>query len=105
MDFYYRDEWEALKHANRFQLWTAFSQDQWHKVYVQQRMTEQKAMIIDHVIAQRGAVYVAGGAKMALSVKEELVQILSEALGGAKQAQMFLKQLQKEGKYAVEAWT
>ena len=105
MDFYYRDEWEALQHTNRLQLWTSFSQDQWHKIYVQQRMTEQKGMIIDHIITQRGAVYVAGGAKMALSVKEELVEILSEVLGGAKQAQMFLKQMQKEGKYALEAWT
>ena len=104
-DFYYRDEWEALQRTNRFKLWTSFSQDQWHKIYVQQRMGQEKAMIVDHVIANGGAVYVAGGAKMALSVKEELVEILSEVLGGATQAQEFLKQLQKKGKYAVEAWT
>jgi sulfite reductase alpha subunit-like flavoprotein len=42
------------------------------KVYVQQRMGEHKSVIVDHILKQGGAIYVAGGAKMARSVKEEL---------------------------------
>jgi len=105
MDFYYQEEWESLEHTKRFRMLTAFSQDQWHKIYVQQLMGENKDMIVDHILKQSGAVYVAGGAKMARSVKDELVEILSEALGDARQAQLFLKRLQKQSKYAVEAWS
>ena len=105
MDFYYQKEWESLKERKRLQLWTAFSQDQWHKIYVQQIMGEHKTIIVDHILKQGGAIYVAGGAKMARSVKEELVEILSDALADSKQVHLFLKKLQKQGKYAVEAWS
>jgi sulfite reductase alpha subunit-like flavoprotein len=107
MDFYYRKEWDELVQASRLQLWTAFSQEDvtGKKVYVQNRMADEHEMIIHHVLVLRGAVYVAGGAKMARSVQQELLQILTQATGSASQSQLILKTMQRRGAYAVEAWS
>lgn len=105
MDYYYEEEWKYLSSENCLQVWTAFSRDQRHKKYVQQEMSNQKGMILQHLLDDKGAVYVAGGANMARAVKEKLVEILEQGIGDRKRATVFLKQLSRQGKYAVEAWS
>jgi sulfite reductase alpha subunit-like flavoprotein len=107
MDFYYRSEWDELVQTIGLQLWTAFSQeeDAGKKVYVQHRMAEEQETIIHHILVLRGAVFVAGGAKMARSVQQELLEILTKATGSTSQSQLILKTMQRRGTYAVEAWS
>jgi sulfite reductase alpha subunit-like flavoprotein len=105
MDYYYENDWDHLEAARRFRVWTAFSRDQWHKIYVQQVMGQHKDVIVKHILQDQGAIYIAGGAKMARAVKDELLEILGEAMGDDKTAQLLVKQFQRRGLYAVEAWS
>lgn len=107
MDYYYRDAWGTLVSQNRLFVWTAFSRDQWHKIYVQQvlRGARDGKLIEQHILEKNGAIYVAGGAKMARAVKEEILECLAKAVGGEKQAALLLKRMHLQGRYSVEAWS
>jgi NADPH-ferrihemoprotein reductase len=106
MDFYYKDEWTALVASRHLSLHTAFSQDQWHKMYVQQVVRDARggSLIAEHILEHHGAVFIAGGAKMARAVKDEIIECLAKVVGDVKQAQGVLKTMQRQGKFAVEAW-
>jgi sulfite reductase alpha subunit-like flavoprotein len=108
-DFYYEKEWKDMEHSGRLGLLTAFSRDQWHKIYVQQKLRkvdEEHNFLARHILEKSGAVYVAGGPKMARAVKEEIIESLARVLdGGEKQAIQLLVKLQRQGRYSVEAWS
>jgi sulfite reductase alpha subunit-like flavoprotein len=80
IDFYYRDEWHDLVRQNMLGLVTAFSQDQWHKIYVQQKLREMdesgSGWIQQHILARQGSIYIAGGPKMARAVQQEIVEAI-----------------------------
>jgi sulfite reductase alpha subunit-like flavoprotein len=101
-DYYYKNEWwPELKQL------TAFSRDQWHKVYVQQVLQKaelEHQLLSQHVLHQDGAIYVAGSPRMAKAVKEVLAESLVAVLGDEKQVQLFLAQRQATGLLSVEAW-
>ncbi len=101
-DYYYKNEWwPELKQL------TAFSRDQWHKVYVQQvlqKAEREHQLLSQHVLHQDGAIYVAGSPRMAKAVKEVLAESLVAVLGDEKQVQRFLAQQQASGLFSVEAW-
>jgi sulfite reductase alpha subunit-like flavoprotein len=107
-DFYYEEEWKAMEKSGRLGLLTAFSRDQWHKIYVQQKLqkaNEDDAFLARHILEKSGAIYVAGGPKMARAVKEEIIESLGRIVdGGEVQAVKLLGKLQRLGRYSVEAW-
>jgi len=107
VDYYYRDDWDALVSKKRLFVWTAFSRDQWHKIYVQQvlRGADDGKLVEKHILENQGAIYVAGGAKMARAVKEEILECLAKAVGDEKQAALLLKRMHLQGRYSVEAWS
>ena len=107
-DYYYEKEWKSFGIRGSFTILTAFSQDQKHKVYVQHivRDTDEGSFIARHILEHGGAVYVAGGAKMARAVKEEILECLSRYLpNGLNDAKKLLQKLQRIGKFSVEAWS
>jgi sulfite reductase alpha subunit-like flavoprotein len=110
-DYYYQSEWKTLQNHGRLLVLTAFSQDQWHKIYVQQvlRKTDPTGQkLVTHLLKKAGCIYIAGGPKMASAVKEEIVELLTQQMGGAgngKQAQQLLARLQRAGRFSVEAWS
>ena len=105
-DFYYGDTWKKLVAEKRLLLWTAFSRDQWHKIYVQQvlRGANDGKLVQQHILEHGGAVFIAGGAKMARAVKEEVLECLANVVG-EKQSAMLMKRLNQQGHYNVEAWS
>lgn len=107
MDYYYSDDWETLVKEKRLKVLTAFSRDQWHKIYVQQvlRDADHGKLIENHILERQGAIYVAGGAKMARAVKEEILECLAKAVGDDRQAALLLKRMHLQGRYSVEAWS
>jgi len=107
MDFYYKDEWSSMAENNNLKLYTAFSQDNRLKIYVQQVIRDAQGgnFITSHILENNGAVFIAGGAKMVRAVKDEIFECLAKALGDAGEAQSFLKMMQRQGKFAVEAWS
>lgn len=107
-DFYYRSDWEQMVDSKQLRLIPAFSRDQQHKWYVQQALREADAgeLIRRHILEQRGALYVAGGSKMARAVKDEIVEALAASLaGGAIDAKRMLNKLKRSGLFSVEAWS
>lgn len=107
-DFYYEEEWIQLQQAGRLALLVAFSRDQWHKVYVQQVLSSADygvKQLCRHILDRKGAIYIAGGPKMARAVKEVIVEALGSAMeGGEKEALQLLSKLQRAGRFSVEAW-
>jgi len=100
-DFLYRDELESMKsdkHLTRLDL--AFSRDQEHKIYVQDKMLEQAPLLWSWL--QEGAsVYVCGdAARMAKEVDATLRTIIEQQSGLSREAATeYVQQLRDQHRY------
>lgn len=105
-DFLYQLEWQdALKSGALHRLDLAFSRDQPHKIYVQDRLRERGADIYDWL--QSGAhLYVCGDAtRMAKDVHAALLEIIAVHGGkSADEANDHLNELQAQGRYARDVY-
>ena len=104
-DFLYAEEWMTLAAKQELHLFSAFSRDQQHKIYVQDRLLEQKQNIWRSM--EEGAYfYICGDAtQMARDVEARLLSIIQEQ--GAMQendAQQYLKMLADAGRYNKDVW-
>lgn len=105
-DFLYQTEWQkALKDGDLDRLDLAFSRDQSHKVYVQDKLLEHASEL--YVWIQAGAhIYVCGDAtRMAKDVHQALLRIAQQegALDEA-QAKEWLDELAAQGRYARDVY-
>lgn len=112
-DFLYKDFWLSnmanygvLSQERGGGFFVAFSRDQQHKVYVQHKMQEESRLIWN-LLKLGASVYVAGSAsKMPTDVMSALEEIISREGGFSKEsASRWLRQLEKVGRYHVEAWS
>ena len=97
-----------MKAKGGIRVLSAFSQDQNHKLYVQKvlREADEGTLIARHILENNGCIYIAGGAKMARAVKDEIVECLGKILPtGEKGAKVLLLKLQRAGRFSVEAWS
>jgi len=105
-DFYYRDELERMREDGSLtRLDLAFSRDQRHKVYVQDRMREHGAELWRWLDA--GAhFYVCGDAsRMAKDVDTALRDVVTTHGGlPADQAAAYVKRMTTEGRYARDVY-
>jgi len=105
-DFLYQVEWqEALKSGALHRLDLAFSRDQAHKIYVQDRLRERGAEV--YAWLQSGAhLYVCGDAThMAKDVHAALLDIIATHGGkSADEANDELNDLQAQGRYARDVY-
>ena len=109
-DYYYGEEWEEFVTTKRLRMIPAFSRDQKvGKLYVQRALREAGGgsgeLIVQHILEHDGAVYIAGGSKMARAVKDEIVEALTNTLGSEKTAKKLLNKLKRTGKFSIEAWS
>jgi sulfite reductase alpha subunit-like flavoprotein len=106
-DYYYASEWHAMQTNNTVRVLSAFSRDQLEKIYVQKVLREADGgnLISRHILERGGAVYIAGGPKMARAVKEEVVESLSKHVGSEKRANQLLNKMQRAGTFSIEAWS
>ena len=109
-DYYYGEEWEEFVKTKRLRIIPAFSRDQKvGKLYVQRALREAGGgsgeLIVQHILEHNGAVYIAGGSKMARAVKDEIVEALTNTLGSEKTAKKLLNKLKRTGKFSIEAWS
>jgi sulfite reductase (NADPH) flavoprotein alpha-component len=105
-DFLYQLEWQRhLKQGNLTRLDVAFSRDQDHKIYVQDRIRENSEELYRWI--ERGAaIYVCGDAKrMAKDVNDALIDVLVTE-GGLETdaATQRLKVLRSEGRYQRDVY-
>lgn len=105
-DFLYQVEWQqALKEGRLQRLDLAFSRDQAHKVYVQDRLREQGRDLFDWL--ENGAhLYVCGDAtRMARDVHAALLDVIAEHGGkSAEDAAAYLDTLLQQGRYARDVY-
>jgi sulfite reductase (NADPH) flavoprotein alpha-component len=105
-DYLYEEEWEAWRAAGRLaRLDLAFSRDQKHKIYVQDRMTENAAELWAW-LKNGAAFYVCGDAKrMAKDVDSALHDIIVHQGGlDAAQAAEYVKLMKKEKRYQRDVY-
>lgn len=105
-DFFYQLEWQRhLKQGNLQRLDVAFSRDQKHKVYVQDRIRENGAELY-RWIESGAAIYVCGDAKyMAGDVHDALIDVLATHGGtDAESAAQTLKELRSAGRYQRDVY-
>ncbi|KAJ0986308.1 hypothetical protein J5N97_004664 [Dioscorea zingiberensis] len=112
-DFQYKDFWFShaqnqgvlsTDHGGGF--FVAFSRDQPHKIYVQHKIKEESARIW-RLLNQGAAIYIAGSStKMPADVTSAIEEIISEEAGISKEsAVMWLRRLEKAGRFYIEAWS
>ncbi|NNC78404.1 MAG: assimilatory sulfite reductase (NADPH) flavoprotein subunit, partial [Woeseiaceae bacterium] len=105
-DFLYQLEWQRhLKQGSLDRLDVAFSRDQAEKIYVQDRLQERAADLMEWI--DRGAfVYVCGDAKqMAGDVDNALIEIISAHRNiSSDDAAVELKELRRSGRYQRDVY-
>ncbi|KEY58155.1 NADPH-dependent assimilatory sulfite reductase flavoprotein subunit [Serratia sp. DD3] len=105
-DFLYQVEWQRyVKEGLLTRIDLAWSRDQAHKVYVQDKLRQQGAEVWRWI--QQGAhLYVCGDANhMAKDVEESLVELVAEHGGmDTEQADEFLSELRQERRYQRDVY-
>lgn len=105
-DFLYQTEWQrALQDGQLHRLDLAFSRDQAHKIYVQDKLRERAGDLYDWI--QGGAhVYVCGDAtRMAKDVHQALLHVARQEGGlDDAQAKEWLDELAAQGRYARDVY-
>lgn len=104
-DFYYEDYWIQLEKQGHLKLSTAFSRDQDHKVYVQNRLIENASEIWKW-IQDNAVIYVCGDAThMAKDVDETLHNIVQEeGHMSSDESKAFVKQMKEDGRYLRDVY-
>ncbi|KAL8792487.1 MAG: hypothetical protein Q9195_004943 [Heterodermia aff. obscurata] len=105
-DYFYQEEWNQLRKELPLQIFTAFSRDQKHKLYVQDIIRERPELVYRLLHELEGVVYVCGSSgKMPKAVRMALTEAFTRC-GNMHQgdAEAFLQQMEKEGRYKQETW-
>lgn len=100
LDYFYEEEWDAWKVQGALRFSTAFSRDQEHKIYVQNRMWEEREEL--YAWLEKGAIfYVCGDAHhMAKDVDTMLHRIIEECGNKTEQeAKDYMKALRSGKRY------
>ena len=104
----FSDSEQMYKQAlgNSFELFTAFSREGSQKVYVQQRLSEQAALVND-LLQQKANFYVCGDASnMAREVNTMLGQIISQQRGvSVEKGEEVVKAMRSSNQYQEDVWS
>ncbi|CAH1786471.1 unnamed protein product [Owenia fusiformis] len=106
-DFLCEEEWMSYENKGLLRLFTAFSRDQDHKIYVQHVIKENAVLLWD-LLENKGAwFYIAGNAKqMPDSVRDALKSVIQEqGLKTEDEAETYLRVLDKHKRYQAETWS
>ncbi|CZR43692.1 putative NCP1-NADPH-cytochrome P450 reductase [Fusarium proliferatum ET1] len=105
-DFLYEKEWKAYASelGSKFRMYTAFSREQKHKVYVQDLILQQSKDIAS-LIQNGGHVYVCGDVGMGRGVTETLCKVLaSETSMSLDDSQRELSDMRHSHRYQEDVW-
>jgi sulfite reductase (NADPH) flavoprotein alpha-component len=98
-DFLYQREWlRWLKDGRLTRMDVAFSRDQEHKVYVQDRLRERAGDVFAW-LEEGAAVYVCGAEAMGRAVQQSLLDIVQSAGRSPVQAEEYILELKQMGRY------
>ncbi|KAF2624803.1 sulfite reductase flavo protein alpha-component [Macroventuria anomochaeta] len=106
-DYFFKDEWQDLiAKGGPLEVLTAFSRDQRKKVYVQDLIRQQSALVHDAIANKNGIVFICGSSgKMPQAVREALIEGFQEHGKLSRgDAEAYLVALEKDGRYRQETW-
>jgi len=104
-DFLYQDFWESLELRGRLKLSLAFSRDQSEKIYVQQKMYEEREALWQWI--QEGAIlYVCGDKTHMAKDVDTMLQTIAKEVGqiSEDQVKIFFKTLKAEKRYLLDVY-
>eukprot|EP00741_Cyanophora_paradoxa_P023775 tig00021621_g22964.t1 len=107
-DYLYGEEWEqALKDGNLTHLRVAFSRDQKEKIYIQNKIEQEPALIADLMLNKNGYFFFCGPARQAPNdIRAAMEKALQRGAGlTEQQAAQKITELIIAGRYVVEAWS
>ena len=109
-EFLYESEWEEFHNNGKgplTHLRTAFSRDQAHKIYIQDRIMEDDEMIHDYLV-NKGGYFYACGSSAVQDLKHNVAQCLhkidSKQFKQLKDAEQYVTNMMIEGRYCIESW-
>ncbi|CAO3587995.1 unnamed protein product [Absidia cylindrospora] len=105
-DYHYKTEWEKYCNDGKLQVFAAFSRDQESKVYVQDLILQQSALVWNMIEEQQCKVVLSGSSgKMPDQVAYALKQVFMNQGGlDAEQAEAYFANMNKTGQYQEECW-
>ena len=87
------------------ELHCAFSRDQEHKIYVQDRVNEQSELIYDYIFKQGGYFYLCGPSGPIDNVREAVAQAAVKHGGMSEDdARNLITEMRIKGRYNEETW-
>lgn len=104
-DYFYQEQWQAWEKQGLLKISCAFSRDQAHKIYVQDRLREEGKLLFEKL--EEGAIfYVCGDAKnMAKDVDQALHEIIAKQAGlDPEGAKAYVKALKAQGRYLRDVY-
>jgi len=113
-DFLYKDFW--LSHAQNHGVlssekgggfFVAFSRELPQKIYLQDKIKEQSARVMNMLCSNKVAIYIAGcSTKMPADVTAALEEVICQETGDSKESvSEWLKDMKRAGKFIIEAWS
>jgi sulfite reductase (NADPH) flavoprotein alpha-component len=108
-EYCYGEEWEAYVDAGVITLLgQAFSRDQPHKIYIQDRMRQTMDNIVHAYIKEDGAFYLCGPTwpvPDVTNVLEEAIRLDAKKTGAKKvDSRREIEKLKEEGRYVLEVY-
>ncbi|KAG7399959.1 hypothetical protein PHYBOEH_007479 [Phytophthora boehmeriae] len=105
-EYLYGDELDAYERDGLVTyLRCAFSRDQAHKVYIQDKIAEDKEILADLLLRQNGHFYLCGPTWPVADVREALVGSFMEVGGlDRRQANATIERMREEGRYVLEVY-
>lgn len=107
IDFLYEEYLTKLHKEGIITLFTAFSRDQGHKIYVQHKIKENKELFSKILLENQEniKVFISGNAKyMPQQVKDSFIESISEEFNNENIAKQLILTLQKRKQFMIEAW-
>lgn len=106
-DFYFKDEWAQTNALGLLYYYVAFSRDQTDKIYVQDKLWENRKLIWELLFKCDAHIIVTGsGSQMPKDVREMLIKILEDQGGHElnNKAKMVLERFETSKKLQFECW-
>ncbi|KAG7379058.1 hypothetical protein PHYPSEUDO_009101 [Phytophthora pseudosyringae] len=105
-EYLYGDELDAYEADGLVTyLRCAFSRDQEHKVYIQDKIAEDKEILADLLLRQNGHFYLCGPTWPVADVREALVSSFTQVGGlDRRQANATIERMREEGRYVLEVY-
>eukprot|EP00485_Elphidium_margaritaceum_P008311 CAMPEP_0202688700 /NCGR_PEP_ID=MMETSP1385-20130828/4170_1 /ASSEMBLY_ACC=CAM_ASM_000861 /TAXON_ID=933848 /ORGANISM="Elphidium margaritaceum" /LENGTH=1808 /DNA_ID=CAMNT_0049343729 /DNA_START=509 /DNA_END=5935 /DNA_ORIENTATION=- len=106
-EFLYEQEWLDLHDDGRgplTHLSTAFSRDQAHKIYIQDKIAKDAPLIYDYLVTQNGYFYACGSSAVQDLRHTVAKCIAHEGKMSEADAEQYVTNMMIEGRYCIESW-